>query len=104
MVVRLAFGMATAFPPEILLMDKSILAGDASFMAKAKNRIEGMVSHADVLVLASHSASILAEWTNRLIWLENGQIRADGKPMEVLEAYLPKHDFNELARGRLQNG
>jgi lipopolysaccharide transport system ATP-binding protein len=104
MVVRLAFAMATAFPPEILLMDEWLLAGDAAFMAKAKNRVEGMVRHADILVLASHSAPILAKWTNRLIWLENGQIRADGEPMEVFEAYLPKHDFQELVRGRLQDG
>ena len=104
MVVRLAFGMATAFPPEILLMDEWILAGDAAFMAKAKNRVEGMVRHADILILASHSASILAEWTNRLIWLENGQIKADGDPMEIFKAYLPKHDFEELVRGRLKNG
>ena len=101
MVVRLAFAMATAFPPEILLMDEWILAGDASFMAKARARVEGMVKSADILVLASHSASILAEWTNRLIWLENGQIKADGKPMDVFEAYLPKHDFEELVGGYL---
>ena len=101
MVVRLAFAMATSFPPEILLMDEWILAGDASFMAKAKERVEGMVKSADILVLASHSASILAEWTNRLIWLDNGRIKADGNPMDVFEAYLPKHDFEELVRGYL---
>ncbi|WP_026440116.1 ABC transporter ATP-binding protein [Acidocella facilis] len=100
MVVRLAFAMATAFPPEILLMDEWLLAGDAAFMTKAKARVEGMVRHADILILASHSASTLAEWTNRLIWLDNGQIRADGKPMDVFEAYLPRHDFEELLRGQ----
>lgn len=103
MVVRLAFAMATAFPPEILLMDEWLLAGDASFMAKAKARVEGMVKSADILILASHSAAILAEWTNRLIWLENGQIKADGNPLEVFEDYLPKHDFEELIRGYLPN-
>ncbi|MBO1328138.1 ABC transporter ATP-binding protein [Acetobacter suratthaniensis] len=100
MVVRLAFGMATAFPPEILLMDEWILAGDAAFMAKAKKRVEGMVQHADILVLASHSPSILAEWTNRLIWLDGGRIVADGAPMEVFKSYLPRHDFEELLRAR----
>jgi lipopolysaccharide transport system ATP-binding protein len=100
MVVRLAFAMATAFLPEILLMDEWLLAGDAAFMAKAKERVEGMVKQADILVLASHSAPILAEWTNRLLWLENGEIKADGKPMEIFEAYLPRHDFEELAKGR----
>ena len=96
MVIRLAFAMATAFPPEMLLMDEWILAGDAAFMEKAKARIEGMVRHADILILASHSSSILAEWCNRLIWLENGQIKADGMPIDILKGYLPRNAFEEL--------
>lgn len=96
MVVRLAFAMATAFPPEILLMDEWILAGDAAFMEKAKARVEGMVRHADILVLASHSASILAEWCNRLIWLEGGKIKSDGVPLEVLREYLPAQAYEEI--------
>lgn len=98
MVVRLAFGMVTAFPPEILLMDEWIMAGDASFMAKAKARIELMVESADILVLASHSPSILMEWTNRLIWLDNGQIKADGAPIDVFREYLPPHDYMDLCK------
>jgi lipopolysaccharide transport system ATP-binding protein len=96
MVVRLAFAMATAIHPEILLMDEWILAGDASFMEKAKRRIEAMVNKADILILASHSSSIVAEWCNRLIWLEQGKIKADGKPLEILSQYLPEHQFQEL--------
>jgi len=99
MVVRLAFAMATAFPPELLLMDEWILAGDAAFMEKAKTRVESMVRHADILILASHSAMTLAEWCSRLIWLESGQIKADGKPMDVLGRYLPEHQFQELVVG-----
>jgi lipopolysaccharide transport system ATP-binding protein len=98
MVVRLAFAMATAFPPEILLMDEWILAGDAAFMAKAKARVEGMVRHADILVLASHSATILAEWCNRLIWIDRGEIKVDGQPIDVLRSYLPVHDFEEIKK------
>jgi lipopolysaccharide transport system ATP-binding protein len=96
MVVRLAFAMATAIHPEILLMDEWILAGDAAFMEKAKRRIEAMVRHADILILASHSSSVIAEWCNRLIWLEQGKIVADGKPLEVLAQYLPAEQFKEL--------
>lgn len=106
MVVRLAFGMATAFPPEILLMDEWIMAGDASFMVKAKLRIETMVKNADILILASHSPAILVQWTDRLIWLENGQIKADDAPMDVLRNYLPAHEYDELsaAQAKLLNG
>lgn len=97
MILRLAFALATAFPPELLLMDEWILAGDAAFMEKAKARVENMVRNADILVLASHSAAILAEWCNRLIWLENGQIVADGMPADVLRNYLPDAVFQQIA-------
>ncbi len=96
MVLRLAFAMATAFSPEILLMDEWILAGDAGFIEKAKERVEGMVRHADILVLASHSPSILAEWCNRLIWLEGGQVHSDGLPADVLRKYVPSLKFDDL--------
>lgn len=98
MTVRLAFAMATAFPPEILLMDEWILAGDAVFMEKARKRVEDMVRHADILVLASHSPSILVEWCNRLLWIENGQIKGDADPMTILAEYLPPSAFKELAK------
>jgi lipopolysaccharide transport system ATP-binding protein len=64
---------------------------------KAKRRVESMVRAADVPILASHSSHIIAEWCNRLIWLEQGGICADGKPFEVLERYLPAEQFRELA-------
>ena len=96
MMIRLAFAMATAIRPQILLMDEWIMAGDANFMEKARRRIESMVRHADILVLASHSAPILVEWCNRLLWLEQGRIQADGPPLEVLSRYLPPHQFSQL--------
>ncbi|HEX7390628.1 MAG TPA: ABC transporter ATP-binding protein [Acidiphilium sp.] len=98
MVVRLAFAMATAVNPEILIMDEWILAGDAGFMDKARQRVETMVRHADILVLASHQAGILAQWCSRLIWLDQGKIRAEGSPMEVLSQYLPPEQFEEIER------
>ena len=103
MVLRLAFAMATAIHPEILLMDEWILAGDAAFMEKAKNRVSAMVSKADILVLASHSSNIIAEWCDRLIWLEDGHIRADGKPLAILSQYLPEHQFQELVAASVRS-
>jgi lipopolysaccharide transport system ATP-binding protein len=96
MTVRLAFAMATAINPEILIMDEWILAGDAAFMTKAKRRIEALVRQADILILASHSATTIAEWCNRVIWLDQGKIVGDGKPMDVLSRYLPPEQFTDL--------
>ncbi|MGE4481870.1 ABC transporter ATP-binding protein [Acidocella sp.] len=95
MVVRLGFALATAIRPQILLMDEWILAGDAAFLGKARERLEMMVGSAEILVLSSHNAAILMQWCNRLIWMEGGEVRADGTPEEILAAYLPADQFEQ---------
>jgi lipopolysaccharide transport system ATP-binding protein len=89
MMVRLSFALATAIQPQVLLMDEWLMAGDAAFMDKARRRVEGMVSGAEILVLSSHSPEILRTWCDRLSWIEKGRIRGDGTPDEILERYLP---------------
>lgn len=93
MVVRLGFALATAIRPQILLMDEWILAGDAAFLDRARHRLETMVRGAEILVLSSHSTDIILQWCNRVIWMDDGEIRADGTPDEVLAAYLPPEQF-----------
>jgi len=98
MIVRLGFALATAIRPQVLLMDEWILAGDASFMDKARHRLENMVRGAEILVLSSHSADIILQWCNRVIWMDGGRIRADGTPEEVLASYLPPDQFEHAMR------
>ncbi|HQT39121.1 MAG TPA: ABC transporter ATP-binding protein [Acidocella sp.] len=93
MIVRLGFALATAIKPQILLMDEWILAGDASFMTKAKHRLETMVRGAEILVLSSHAPTIIMQWCNRVIWMDQGEVKADGTPDEILSAYLPPEQF-----------
>ena len=88
MVVRLGFALATALRPQILLMDEWFLAGDANFLEKAKHRLEEMVRGAEILVLSTHSMDIIRTWCTRVIWLDQGHIRADGPTDEVLARYL----------------
>jgi lipopolysaccharide transport system ATP-binding protein len=87
MVVRLGFALATAIRPQVLLMDEWFLAGDAAFMAKAKVRLEDMVRGAEILVLSSHNADVIQDWSTRVIWMDQGRIRDDGPPAAVLAAY-----------------
>ncbi len=88
MVVRLGFALATAIKPQILLMDEWFLAGDATFMDKARHRLEEMVRGADILVLSSHQLGIVRDWCTRVLWLDQGQVVADGPTDEVMERYL----------------
>jgi lipopolysaccharide transport system ATP-binding protein len=94
MIIRLGFALATAIKPQILLMDEWIMAGDASFMDKARQRLEAVVQGADILVLSSHSADVILRWCNRVIWMDTGRVRADGAPAEVMEAYLSPEQFS----------
>ncbi len=88
MSVRLGFAMATAIRPQVLLMDEWFLAGDAVFMGKARARLESMVRGAEILILSSHVLEVVQSWCTRVIWLDQGRVRADGAAAEVLEAYL----------------
>jgi len=88
MVVRLGFALATAIRPQVLLMDEWFLAGDASFLAKARARLENVVRGADILVLSSHLIPTVLEWCTRVIWMDHGRVHMDGAPAEVMQTYL----------------
>ncbi len=87
MRLRLAFAIATARKPDILLLDEVIGAGDANFFKKAFARLLGMVEQSRILVVASHSTKIVEDLCNKAIWLHQGSLIAYGPVDEVLAAY-----------------
>ncbi len=89
MRMRLLFGIATAFDPDILLLDEWISAGDAQFRAKAEQRMNDLVERAGIIVLASHSFRLLRATCNKALWLEQGKIVRFGDMEEVF------HQFDE---------
>ena len=84
MQVRLAFALATAMAPDILLMDEWFFAGDSDFMEKAEQRLGVLVREAQILVLATHSMPIVRRWCTRVIRMEGGRIVQDGTVDDVL--------------------
>lgn len=87
MMLRLTFAVATCYEPEVLLMDEWILAGDAHFMAKARERIDSFVQKASILVLASHNLEVCRRWCNKAVWMDQGSIKAFGPVDDVVTAY-----------------
>lgn len=85
--MRLGFALATAMQSEILIMDEWISAGDAAFVAKAKERIHSRVDGAQILVLASHNPRLMRSVCNKGILLVEGRVRAFGSVRRVLEKY-----------------
>lgn len=87
MSTRLAFAVSTSIRPDILLIDEGIGAGDAAFLAQARERMQSFVGEAGLLVLASHADDMLRQWCQTGIWMEHGRMRMQGEIEEVLAAY-----------------
>ena len=90
MMVRLAFSIATAIEPEILIIDEALSAGDISFQAKARQRMRDLISTAHAVLLVSHDLESLRALCDRMIWLDHGRVQMQGPPAEVIEAYRGK--------------
>lgn len=87
MMLRLTFAVATCYEPDVLLMDEWILAGDAHFMARARERIDSFVKKASVLVLASHNLEVCRRWCNKAVWMDRGSVKAFGPVEDVIASY-----------------
>jgi lipopolysaccharide transport system ATP-binding protein len=88
MHLRLAFSVSTVVRPEILLMDEWLSVGDEGFRAKAENRLAELLTDTKILIIATHSRSLIQQVCNRAIWLEHGQVKMDGSAEEVSKAYF----------------
>jgi ABC-type polysaccharide/polyol phosphate transport system ATPase subunit len=87
MLVRLAFSIATAIAPEVLLIDEVLSVGDMAFQQKARRRMREMMAQAELMVVVSHDADSLAALCNRVVWLEHGTVRCQGPAKAVVGAY-----------------
>ena len=85
--MRLAFGIATAKVPEILLLDEGLAAGDAAFAVKAKARLHEFFAQSGILVVASHSDAMIRDLCNRAAVLDQGQIVFYGDTDEAIGRY-----------------
>ena len=75
MAARLAFSIATALEPDILLMDEWIGAGDQEFQEKARARMHQLAEKASIMVLASHNHALLRRVCTHILELENGAMK-----------------------------
>lgn len=93
MQMRLAFAVATAASPQILILDEWLSLGDKNFQEQSKKRMHSFVSRSDILIFASHSEEALRQNCNRLIWLEKGCVIADGEVTNVFREYSKNTKF-----------
>jgi len=86
MMLRLAFAIATARNPEILLIDEIIGVGDATFFDKAFTRLQKLAQRSRILMVAAHQDILLSELCDKAIWLSHGSLVRYGDIESVLAA------------------
>ncbi|WNZ00220.1 ABC transporter ATP-binding protein [Sulfurospirillum sp. 'SP'] len=87
MQMRVAFSVATAFRPEILIIDEALSVGDIYFQQKSFARIREFKEQGTTLLFVSHDESAIQTICNRAILLEQGKIVLDSTPEETLDYY-----------------
>lgn len=87
MQMRVAFSVATALRPDLLIVDEALAVGDAYFIHKCFQRIREYREAGTALLIVSHDAAAIQSLCDRAILLESGRVILDGQPKEVLDYY-----------------
>ena len=88
MTARIAFAIATATVPDILVVDEALSVGDFLFQEKCERRINELVNdYGTTLLFVSHSIDQVERVCQKALWIEKGIMRMNGDVKEVCEAY-----------------
>ena len=88
MYMRLAFAVASHLEPEILLVDEVLAVGDAAFQKKCLGKMGSVAQEGRTVLFVSHNLIAIQSLCGRAIWLEGGEVHADGPPQEVTGQYV----------------
>ena len=88
MYMRLAFAVAINVDAEILLVDEILAVGDQHFQEKCIRKMKELKEQGRTMVFVTHSLNTVKDFCNRAVWLNQGVIKMDGEPEEVIKAYL----------------
>jgi lipopolysaccharide transport system ATP-binding protein len=103
MYARLAFAVATAVVPDILIVDEILGAGDAYFVGKCIQRMRNLTSEGATVLFVSHDMSSVQLLCDRGVWIDRGRVRADGDVLSVSKLYLASVREDEEIRTRARS-
>jgi ABC-type polysaccharide/polyol phosphate transport system ATPase subunit len=92
MLARLAFSVATAVTPDVLIVDEVLSVGDAEFQIRSSERIERFQRSGGTILMVSHDLEGVERLCTRAAWLEHGSLKALGPSAEVVAAYTSAVD------------
>lgn len=98
MYMRLAFSVAVAVDPEILLIDEILAVGDAAFQAKCMDRLRWLQNQNRTIVIVTHDTGVIERFCDRAAWLHNSRLVMDGDPSECAQRYL-QQSFHSASEG-----
>nr|WP_319493607.1 ABC transporter ATP-binding protein [uncultured Desulfobacter sp.] len=104
MFVRLAFSIATAVDPDILIVDEALSVGDMFFQAKSVSRMRELIRNGATLIFVSHDTNAVKSLCSRAILLQNGRIAKDGDSEMVLEEYFSRKVAEEQQNVNRKDG
>jgi ABC-type polysaccharide/polyol phosphate transport system ATPase subunit len=87
MIARLGFSVATAWDPEILVLDEVLAVGDEAFQAKCHEKIRVFREGGATVLFVSHNTQVVQKICQRVAWIDRGRIQAVGDPDEIVERY-----------------
>lgn len=87
MISRLAFSIASAVNPEILIVDEILGVGDADFQIKSQNRMMEMMGGGTTVLMVSHNIKQIREMCDRVVWIEHGQVIDQGPAEQICSKY-----------------
>ncbi len=96
---RLGFSVAVHIDPDVLMLDEVLGVGDAAFRAKTGTILAHLRREHKTIVIASHDMNLVRDVCDRAVWLEQGQVRLDGPPAEVVAGYLKSTQGPPTAAG-----
>ncbi len=94
MIARLGFSIATAWAPDVLVLDEVLAVGDPRFLIRCQGRLRKLRQAGTTILLVSHSPTEIIKHCDRCVWLDEGVLMADGDPKDILGHYA---DDNEEA-------
>lgn len=87
MYARLGFAIATVVKPDILIADEILAVGDFHFQEKCERKIKEMMKNGTSILFVSHSIKQIEELCDRVVWLEQGEVKMVGETKEICEIY-----------------
>lgn len=87
MFSRLAFSVSMHLEPDIMMLDEVLAVGDQDFREKSMQAMKDLLARSGTIVFVSHSLPSVAEFCDRVLWLESGRVRMLGPAEEVVDAY-----------------